>query len=593
MTSASGITQRLKARLRRTGDAAVVTPRPTKASDSDPARPGLRFLPLVPTIIVLVGAATALASTQLGVDELRRRSDEAAALRSAVLGATLAARLKATPHVAVATSQPGGEGNLHAQKPLPSAASGKPAQKSDASTEDPAGPPASPADRMREKPDPSFNRTVRNAAVASAAEFALVDSHGAMVHGEMDEPPGPPGMLALLEAEAGETVTRHGRSKFQATPLQAPFEGLWLLCFVTPEEIPYATSMLVRSVVVFTILLVTVAALVAYYLARSVHADVSFVRDRIVAMAAPEGRPSGRPIVVRAIDQVGQLTVAFNRLVERFYAAEEAYRRDLSGALNYERERSDFLAALSHELRTPLNVILGFADVLLSEVDGPLSDEARENLLVVRQSGAHLRSLINDILDLSALETGRLNLQLKPTDLWAVASDVVRESRLAAEDKGLEISLEGEPVRAVADQLRVRQVLGNLVSNAVKFTQQGKIAVGVFLQEDMASLRVTDTGPGIAVEEQSLVFEEYRQTGDWQARGAGSGLGLAITRRLVRMHGGRIELKSRLGEGSSFTVLIPVAGPKGGGSLDSTSTPRGDTLRLSSDVIDKLRGRAP
>jgi signal transduction histidine kinase len=312
---------------------------------------------------------------------------------------------------------------------------------------------------------------------------------------------------------------------------------------------------------------------------------VSFVRDRILGMTAMDSVPGGQPIGVRGVDQVGQLTVAFNRLVERFYAAEEAYRRDLSGALNFERERSDFLAALSHELRTPLNVILGFADVLLSEVDGPLSPEARENLLVVRQSGAHLRSLINDILDLSALETGRLNLQLRKTNLWNIAADVVRETRLAAEAKNLTIELSGVAVEAVADQLRVRQVLGNLVSNAIKFTSRGGVHVTLSQVDDHAALTVADSGPGIAKEEQAAVFEEYRQSGDWQSRGAGSGLGLAITRRLVRMHGGRIELDSKLGEGSRFTVLLPIAGPPDSAApIAHSDIPRGNTLRLSAEI---------
>jgi signal transduction histidine kinase len=308
-----------------------------------------------------------------------------------------------------------------------------------------------------------------------------------------------------------------------------------------------------------------------------------------MTMTALDSAPGGQPVVVRGVDQVGQLTVAFNRLIERFYAAEEAYRRDLSGALSYERERSDFLAALSHELRTPLNVILGFADVLLSEVDGPLSSEARENLLVVRQSGSHLRSLINDILDLSALETGRLNLQLKKTNLWSIAADVVRESRVAAEAKDLSIEIQGEAVEATADQLRIRQVLGNLVSNAVKFTSRGGVVVSVGKAGDHATLSVKDTGPGIAKEEQAAVFEEYRQSGDWQARGAGSGLGLAITRRLVRMHGGRIELESKLGEGSRFSVLLPIAGPPDADAAPlQTDIPRGNTLRLSADLARSI-----
>jgi signal transduction histidine kinase len=533
----------------------------TKTEGSAP-QGGLPFLPLVPAIIVIVGIATSAAITWLGVNQLREQSDRATALQSKTLALTLGERLRATPHSALQRS--GSEGRA-------------------------AVPPAQIGKLMLEAPDALFNRVVTRAADRSGAEFLIVDEDGVPIVDETDGAPHIQNINILKKLGSGDTHTQHGRTHFFSTALSAPLEGLWLIAFVPASETPYGTSQLLRSVSVFTLVLVGVAAFVAYYLARSVHSDVSYVRDRIVAMTALDSAPGGQAIVVRGVDQVGQLTVAFNRLVERFYAAEEAYRRDLSGALNYERERADFLAALSHELRTPLNVILGFADVLLSEVDGPLSPEARENLTVVRQSGSHLRSLINDILDLSALETGRLNLQLKKTNLFAIAGDVVRESRLAAESKELTIELSGEPVDAIADQLRVRQVLGNLVSNAIKFTSKGNIDVVVGRSDDHATLSVSDTGLGIAKEEQAAVFEEYRQSGDWQSRGAGSGLGLAITRRLVRMHGGRIELDSRLGEGSRFTVFLPLQGPP-----DSSATPqepdlpRGNTLRISTHLARGL-----
>ncbi len=143
-----------------------------------------------------------------------------------------------------------------------------------------------------------------------------------------------------------------------------------VLAFVAAPATPFATGSLLVWVATLTALLVGVAALAALALARDVHADVTFVRKRIVEMAREGADPTGKPIPVRSVDLVGLLTSAFNVLVDRFTAAEHAYRQDLSGALAYDRDRSDFLAALSHELRTPLNAILGFTDVLLSEVDG-------------------------------------------------------------------------------------------------------------------------------------------------------------------------------------------------------------------------------
>jgi signal transduction histidine kinase len=544
-------------------------PKSDAKAEGPASQGGLPFLPLVPAIIVIVGIATAAAITWFGVNQLRDQSDRATALQSKTLALTLGERLRATPHAALRRRSDGPDGA--------ESASGVP--------------PSEIAKRMLAAPDPLFTRVVTRAADRSGAELLIVDEAGTVVVDETDGASQIQNINILRKLGSGDTHTQHGRTHFYATPLSAPLEGLWLIAFVPASETPYGTSQLFRSVSAFTLILVGLAAFIAYYLARSVHSDVSYVRDRIVAMTAMDSAPGGQAIVVRGVDQVGQLTVAFNRLVERFYAAEEAYRRDLSGALNYERERADFLAALSHELRTPLNVILGFADVLLSEVDGPLSPEARENLTVVRQSGSHLRSLINDILDLSALETGRLNLQLKKTNLYGIAADVVRESRLSAESKELNIELRGEPVDAVADQLRVRQVLGNLVSNAIKFTSKGGVLVTVGRSDDHATLGVADTGLGIAKEEQAAVFEEYRQSGDWQSRGAGSGLGLAITRRLVRMHGGRIELDSRLGEGSRFTVFLPIGGPP-----DSAATPqepdlpRGNTLRISAAMAGLERG---
>jgi len=551
--------RRRTARVDTKGDRQGTTRIDVKGKSPPPQR-GLPFLPLVPAIIVLVGVATAAAITWLGVEQLREQSDRATALQSRTLALTLGERLRATPHAAL---------KPEAIEKLPREELGK---------------------HMLDNPDGQFNRIVSRAADRSGAEFLIVDESGNKIVDETDGAPEPQSINILKKLGSGDTYIAHGRAHFYATRLNAPLDGLWLIAFVPAAETPYATSPLVRSVSAFTVILVGVAAFVAYYLARSVHSDVSYVRDRIVAMTTLDSAPGGQAIVVRGVDQVGQLTVAFNRLVERFYAAEEAYRRDLSGALNYERERSDFLAALSHELRTPLNVILGFADVLLSEVDGPLTPEARENLTVVRQSGSHLRSLINDILDLSALETGRLNLQLKKTNLWTIATDVVRESRLSAESKNLSIELHGEPVEAIADQLRVRQVLGNLVSNAIKFTSKGGVDVTVGRADDHARLSISDTGPGIAKEEQAAVFEEYRQSGDWQARGAGSGLGLAITRRLVRMHGGRIELTSHLGEGSRFTVLLPLAGPPDSSSAPlEHDLPRGNTLRISTELARGLQ----
>jgi signal transduction histidine kinase len=250
--------------------------------------------------------------------------------------------------------------------------------------------------------------------------------------------------------------------------------------------------------------------------------------------------------------------------------------------VHIERDKSAFLAALSHEFKSPFNAILGFTDVLLTDVEGPLSTEARENLEMVRRSGATLKALIRDILDLSALESGELTLAKALTDVYQVADDVCREHRVRAVEKGLLLQLEGEHAEAWADPLRVRQMIDNLVGNAVKFTHTGSVTVTVRGRGKETAVVVEDTGPGIASVEQTMVFDDYAQTGDSAARGAGSGLGLAITRRLVRMHDGSISLHSVLGEGATFTILLP-------------SERQGETnaRRSLSDIDAALEGTRP
>jgi signal transduction histidine kinase len=469
---------------------------------SHSSRQKLPFLALSPAIVVIVGVATAVAIAVLGVGELREQSDEASSLRSRVLSLSIGQRLRATP------------------------------------LEDRAS-------------------VVEHAARRSGAELLLVRQDGEIVVDGSLGPPPREQIVDLLVAGEGESTTQLGRTRYSVTPLGSPLEHLSLLTFVRAPEAPFATGSLLTSVAALTAILVGVAALVAFALARDVQNDVTFVRVRIVEMARESADPTGKPIPVRSVDQVGLLTSTFNVLVDRFVAAEHAYRQDLAGALAYDKDRSAFLAALSHELRTPLNAILGFTDVLLSEVDGPLGSDARENLRVVRTSGEHLRSLIDDILDLSALESGELRLARRMVDLYAIAEQVVQEAQIAAQNKPLSVELRGGLVQAFADPLRVRQIVGNVVGNAVKFTAQGRVVVEVTDRNDQAAIVVSDTGTGIAPSEQAAIFEEYRQAGDVSARRVGTGLGLAITRRLVQMHGGSIELSSELGKGSCFTIGLP------------------------------------
>ncbi|HEV8547597.1 MAG TPA: HAMP domain-containing sensor histidine kinase [Polyangiaceae bacterium] len=464
------------------------------------------FLALAPALVVVVGLFSAIGIGEIGLRQLRRLGESHASRDSELLVKMLAARLAAV----------------------------RPEER--------AG-------------------LLERAALRSGAELLLV-SDDAQPRIDVTRGVGVRQDIARYIARgAGDTKTALGRARFHAERLPRPFQKLWLIAFVAVPDTPFATSSLIRSMVALTFLLVGGAALVAFALARDVHADVRFVRQRIVAMARAKHQPAGQSIPVGSVDQVGLLTSAFNVLVDRFTAAERVYRQDLSGALAYDRDRSAFLAALSHELRTPLNAILGFTDVLLSEVDGPLVADAKEALTIIRNSGGHLRALIDDVLDLSALESGELRLNVVPIDLFEIAKDIVRELRITAEKKGLELVLAGLPSVAYVDEHRVRQIIGNVIGNAVKYTEVGKVAVNVYAVDDEVAVRVQDTGPGIAEEDHESIFQEYWQTNEARRRRVGTGLGLAITRRLVEMHGGRVELDSKLGRGSTFRIVLPHEPP--------------------------------
>jgi signal transduction histidine kinase len=226
------------------------------------------------------------------------------------------------------------------------------------------------------------------------------------------------------------------------------------------------------------------------------------------------------------------------------------------------RHKSEFLANMSHELRTPLNAVIGFSEVLLDRMFGDVNDKQAEYLEDILSSGRHLLSLINDILDLSKIEAGRMELELATFDLPAAldnALTLVRE-RAASHGIDVELRLGGGIPALVADERKVKQILLNLLSNAVKFTPEGgRVTVAAQLLDGSIEVSVSDTGVGIAAEDQEAIFEEFRQVGsDYARKREGTGLGLPLARRFVELHGGTIRVKSAPGEGSTFTITLPL-----------------------------------
>ena len=222
--------------------------------------------------------------------------------------------------------------------------------------------------------------------------------------------------------------------------------------------------------------------------------------------------------------------------------------------------KSDFLAAMSHELRTPLNAIIGFSELLLAPPAGEslAATEVGEYAGHIHGAGLHLLELINDILDLSRIEAGRLELRYEPIDVAALLSQTLATVRPLAEAKRLSVEAAELPALvAEVDAARLRQIAYNLLSNAIKFTPpEGRVTVTLARDGDQLRLTVSDTGPGIAPADQERVFAAFEQL--TPGAGEGTGLGLALTRRLVEAHGGRIELDSTPGTGSRFSVVLPL-----------------------------------
>jgi signal transduction histidine kinase len=242
----------------------------------------------------------------------------------------------------------------------------------------------------------------------------------------------------------------------------------------------------------------------------------------------------------------------------RFFNEIQAKSRELEQA---NRHKSEFLANMSHELRTPLNAIIGFSEVLSEKMFGEVNEKQHEYLLDIHSSGQHLLSLINDILDLSKIEAGRMELDLASTNLPMLLDNCTTLVRERASRQGLVLALEVEPGVAdwVADVRKLKQVVINLLSNAVKFTPAGgRVTLRVRRLEGAVEIAVVDTGVGIAADQQALVFEEFRQAGgDYLRKSEGTGLGLSLARRFVELHGGTIRVESAPGRGSTFAFILP------------------------------------
>ena len=225
------------------------------------------------------------------------------------------------------------------------------------------------------------------------------------------------------------------------------------------------------------------------------------------------------------------------------------------------RAKTDFLAVMSHELRTPLNAIVGYSDLLQTGVSGPLTDTQRTHLSRIRSSSFHLLDLIQDVLSFSRIEAGREELRIADVDVQQIARDALSYIEQHCRGKGLQekLTISEERMVMITDPAKLRQILLNLLNNACKFTDAGVVELNVFRDVDDIVFEVTDTGAGIAAEHLEMIFEPFTQVDQSTTRQkGGAGLGLPVSRRLAHLLGGELTVESTKGEGSTFTLRLPV-----------------------------------
>ncbi len=385
---------------------------------------------------------------------------------------------------------------------------------------------------------------------------------------------------ALASAAPVSGVVTDGRDP-QGTEVLSAFQKVdppgWRVFVEEPLSVAFAPiqaaiGRTATLLVVFLLVAIATSVLLARNLARPIEA--------IQGAAARIGSGSlDQRIEISSRDELGALADEFNHMAARLEASYAGLENQVqertselaaaNAALDEKsrqleaasRHKSEFLANMSHELRTPLNAITGFSQVLRKQLFGEINEKQAEYLDDILGSSRHLLSLIDDVLDLSKVEAGQMELQVAPFSLPEALERGVVIVRERATREGVEVSMTADPDvdTVIGDERRIVQVIFNLLSNAVKFTPEGgTVNVATDRHDGEVRVSVSDTGPGIAPEDHDRIFEEFQQADAGREQSEGTGLGLALSKRLIELHGGRIWVDSEPGRGSTFVFTLPA-----------------------------------
>jgi signal transduction histidine kinase len=395
-------------------------------------------------------------------------------------------------------------------------------------------------------------------------------------------------------SSGAQVVDAHGQPVTEITPLKnaggptlASSARIdppgWLVTIEQPDAFVFAPlNDLVLGVLLILAIALLLGVLGSLYLARRLVKPIELLQAGSTRLA--EGDLSGR-ITVRTRDDLQTLAEEFNRMTERLNASkaelDEKVRRrssELAGAAAEiedksrqleaaSQRKSAFLSDMSHELRTPLNAVIGFSGVLGERMYGDLNPRQAEYVEDIHASGLHLLSLVDDVLDLTKVEAGQMELRVTTFSIGEVLSRGLTMVRERATRQGVALESDFDPQLGTmeADERKLKQIIFNLLANGVKFTPAGGVVrLSAVLTGDQVVVKVIDTGIGIAPGEQGRIFDEFQQGGT-DRTGEGTGLGLTLVKKFVELHGGRIQVESEPGKGSTFTIELPLRQPSGAG----------------------------
>jgi signal transduction histidine kinase/class 3 adenylate cyclase/CheY-like chemotaxis protein len=402
--------------------------------------------------------------------------------------------------------------------------------------------------------DPSFDKSNQRRLKATDVEDGLIKATAQYLSKQYGD------FTRIKPSEKTQFFYQGERQLVHVASFQNPFDLDWLIVVVVPEaDFMEQINANTRLTLFLTLIALLLATLIGIFTSKWIVQPILRLNDAAKKLSAGDWEQS---LPVGRSDELGELANSFNSMAKQLKASFKALEDQNAELQRLDKLKNEFLANTSHELRTPLNGIIGIADSLLDGATGPLPEETRTNLVMIVVSGRRLANLVNNILDFSKLRHKSIDLQLKSVGMREIVEVVFTLSKPLIGKKDLKFinNISGDLPPVYADENRLQQILHNLVSNAIKFTDSGHLEIYAEVKENLIVTSVKDTGIGIQKDKFERIFESFEQADGSTARiYGGTGLGLAVTKKLVELHGGTISVASKVGVGSRFTFTLPIA----------------------------------